>query len=279
MHDPVHGGGVQLRCGCELPYAGCLTVKPDIDDGEKHLDVVQGRIGDQMVSCLRDTVCTTGVVRSSLVKQSGRTGRRKCFRMLHGTLRQAETAVVWLESPIYSGKLECLCVASPICDVIIGNVPGVKDGVDAGSELVNAVTTRAQARAQSKPSKPLLTPLLSDLRVSVADMGQMQRESEDLARIFELARTGETVPTGKGNLVKFVLKRGLLHRILTNQMGVETKQLVVPQSLRKGALGLAHESVMAGHLGISKTVDRLMSPFWWPGVGADTTRFVRSCDA
>jgi len=42
---------------------------------------------------------------------------------------------------------------------------------------------------------------------------------------------------------------------------------------------LAHESVMAGHLGASKTLDRIMSQFWWPGIGADTTRFVRSCDA
>jgi len=281
-HDPVDNGGVQLSCGCKLPYAGCLTVKPDTDSGQKHLDVVQGSIGGQVVSCLRDTGCTTGVVRSSLVKPSERTGRRKCFRMLDGTLRQAETAIIRLRSPIYSGELECLCVASPICDVIIGNVPGVKDvedTVDARTERVNAVTTRAQSRAQSKPLKSMLTPVLSDLRVSVEEMGQMQRESEDLARWFELARTGETMPAGKDNTVKFVLKRGLLHRLFTNLMGTETKQLVIPQPLRKGALELAHESVMAGHLGITKTVDRLLSQFWWPGVGADTTRFVRSCDA
>jgi len=69
---------------------------------------VQGRIGDQVVSCLRDTGCTTGVIRSSLVKPSDFTGRRKCFRMLDGTLRQADTAMIHLESPIFSGCLECL---------------------------------------------------------------------------------------------------------------------------------------------------------------------------
>ena len=81
------------------------------------------------VSCLRDNGCTTGVVRSSLVKPSDMTGRRKCFCMLDGTLRQAGTAVVHLESLLFSGNLECLCVASPICDVIVGNVPGVTDSV------------------------------------------------------------------------------------------------------------------------------------------------------
>jgi len=85
------------------------------------------------VTCLRDTGCTTGVVRSSLVKRSQLTGRRKCFRMLDETLRQADTAVICLESPIYSGELECLCVAFPICDVVVGNVPGACDNVEGGT--------------------------------------------------------------------------------------------------------------------------------------------------
>ena len=36
---------------------------------------------------------------------------------------------------------------------------------------------------------------------------------------------------------------------------------------------------MAGHLVVSKTLDRLLTQFWWPGIGVDVTRFVRSCDA
>jgi len=89
---------------------------------QKRLDVVQGRVGDQVVSCVRDIGCTTGIVRSTLVKPSDMTGRRKCFRMLDGTLRQADTAIIHLESPIYSRYLECLSIASPICDVIIGSL-------------------------------------------------------------------------------------------------------------------------------------------------------------
>ena len=36
---------------------------------------------------------------------------------------------------------------------------------------------------------------------------------------------------------------------------------------------------MAGHLGVSKTLDRLLTLFWWPGIGADMERFVKSYDA
>ena len=50
-----HHGGVQLKCGCEVPYAGCLMVGHTAGVPQKRLDVVQGRVGDQVVSCLRDT--------------------------------------------------------------------------------------------------------------------------------------------------------------------------------------------------------------------------------
>lgn len=43
-------------------------------------------------------------------------------------------------------------------------------------------------------------------------------------------------------------------------------------------LKLAHDSLMGGHLGIRKTMDRVLSEFYWPGVGMDVTRYCRSCD-
>ena len=41
-------GGVQLKCGCELPYAGCLMVGHKAEVPQKCLDVLQGRAGDQV---------------------------------------------------------------------------------------------------------------------------------------------------------------------------------------------------------------------------------------
>ena len=53
---------------------------------------------------------------------------------------------------------------------------------------------------------------------------------------------------------------------------------MAPEQLRKAVLGLAHDSVMAGHESVHKTTDRLMSNFWWPGVRGDVTRYCQSCD-
>jgi len=59
-------GGVLLNCGCELPYVGSVEVRQAEGVSNKRLAVVEGQRGDQVVSCLRDTV----VIRSSLVKPS-----------------------------------------------------------------------------------------------------------------------------------------------------------------------------------------------------------------
>ena len=41
---------------------------------------------------------------------------------------------------------------------------------------------------------------------------------------------------------------------------------------------LARESLMAGHLGIRKNIDRVVAEFFWPGVYGDVTPFCKSCD-
>ena len=60
--------------------------------------------------------------------------------------------------------------------------------------------------------------------------------------------------------------------------GKTTSQLVVPSSLTDKVMTLAHESIMAGHLGILKTIDRIVAEFFWPGICSDVTQFCKSCD-
>ena len=43
-------------------------------------------------------------------------------------------------------------------------------------------------------------------------------------------------------------------------------------------MGLAHESMMGGHLGVKKTMDKIQASFYWPGIHGDITRYCRSCD-
>ena len=52
-----------------------------------------------------------------------------------------------------------------------------------------------------------------------------------------------------------------------------TLQLVIPESFSEKVLRSAHETLMSGHLGIKKTMDRVLTEFFWPGVCGDVSRF------
>ena len=70
----------------------------------------------------------------------------------------------------------------------------------------------------------------------------------------------------------YVLREGRLIRV-----GTEGEQLVVPKGLRAKVLHLAHSIPWSGHLGQQKTLDRLVSRFYWPGVYQEVIAYCKSC--
>jgi len=54
--------------------------------------------------------------------------------------------------------------------------------------------------------------------------------------------------------------------------------VVIPNGLRETVMTMTHNAMMSGHQGQKKTKDRIWREFWWPGFGAELTRFCRSCD-
>ena len=76
---------------------------------------------------------------------------------------------------------------------------------------------------------------------------------------------------------KFVKKNDLLYREFSKG-NKTTLQLVVPEGFREKVMRLAHETLMSGHLGIKKTLDRVVAEIFWPGICGDVARFCKSCD-
>lgn len=88
---------------------------------------------------------------------------------------------------------------------------------------------------------------------------------------------GKTTDNGR---VAYVRKEGLLYREFQSgkvENGKKFTQLV-PKKYQIKVLSLAHGSLMAGHLATSRTVNKILAEFYWPGVQADARRFCRSCD-
>ena len=55
-------------------------------------------------------------------------------------------------------------------------------------------------------------------------------------------------------------------------------QIVVSKVYHKEVIGIVHDSLMAGHLGVRKTHDRILNHFWWPTLRkASVSEYCRSC--
>ena len=52
----------------------------------------------------------------------------------------------------------------------------------------------------------------------------------------------------------------------------------ITRQVRERVMEVAHNSIMGGHMGVKKTVDRNICNFYLPGLEQDVTHFCRSCD-
>ena len=109
-------------------------------------------------------------------------------------------------------------------------------------------------------------------------MKEAELKDPSLIRQWERAKTNTEYRTKGEGTYKLKVIDGVLYRVFQNRMSGEVRQIMVPKVYRSQVMKLAHESIVGGHLGAKKTVDRITSNFHWPGVVADVTRFCRSCD-
>ena len=54
-------------------------------------------------------------------------------------------------------------------------------------------------------------------------------------------------------------------------------QIVIPSEFRGEILHLAHETPLGGHLGVTKTYNKILQYFYWPGLHKDVTTLCASC--
>lgn len=77
-------------------------------------------------------------------------------------------------------------------------------------------------------------------------------------------------------LKKNSLRDGLLFRRVI-WGGHEYFRLCVPERRVEKFLLACHDDVIAGHLGVTPTLDKTRKRFFWPRLGRQVIRYVRSC--
>ena len=82
------------------------------------------------------------------------------------------------------------------------------------------------------------------------------------------------------NEIIHVKQKGILYHF-TKKVGAEKeefKQILVLKDLRKKVMEVAHDTMLAGHMGVKKTEDQILTNFYWSGFHQDVTKFCRSCN-
>ena len=255
-----------------LMSAACSS---DLQNTEK-MPIAEGMLNGKKVLVLRDSGSSCVVVRKGLIEHS---------RELN---EERKTVHVYLAN----GKVSAMEMVNPMYDVILGNVPGARcpgisvmepKGVNHGikskkpKKVVMAVETRAGKMRRSKSFQAI------DMGTSVSELKDLQNKDKTLAECRKLPATGEIRRSGRGNRAKYTYEENdILIRIFPNGRAVlsekESKQAVVPQSLRGKVMKVAYDSIVGGHLVANKTTDKILETFSWPNIWNDVKWFCQSGD-
>ncbi|KAH9519211.1 hypothetical protein Btru_074973 [Bulinus truncatus] len=100
--------------------------RPELNSTQKsqiifHPAIVNG----QQIKCLRDSGCTTVVVKRSLVNKDQYMSKKTHIKLGDGTIKSCDVATIKIDSPWLAGICEAIILDNPVCDLIIGNLPGV----------------------------------------------------------------------------------------------------------------------------------------------------------
>jgi len=108
-------------CGLHHPV---ITDTCQSNCKNSNMPVVDGFLEDQPVKVLRDSGCSTIVVRRSLVSEDKLTGQEERCILIDGTVRRTPVAQIYIDTPYFTGTTTAVCMNNPLYDVIVGNVPG-----------------------------------------------------------------------------------------------------------------------------------------------------------
>ncbi|KAH7702632.1 pol polyprotein [Aphelenchoides avenae] len=132
----------------------------------------------------------------------------------------------------------------------------------------------------AKPSVSAILP--EDLRVTAAKIRSEQRRDPELSAIYD-AITKKCLPREERhrrklarNLRHYTIKTGMVHYRATSN---DEPRAVLPQRFREAVIRELHEDAMSGgHLGTTKTAEKVRQRFYWPNLHKDVAAIISGCE-
>ena len=299
---------VTLVCGQKLPIMTAACRDDRAFGIAKNMPVSIGYMNDEQVEVLRDSGCSGVVVRRSLVRADCLTGKNKLCVLVDGTVRKFPVASIFVDTPYFTGHVDALCAERPVYDLVVGNIPNVRDASDPDHnwsarkvseydktscqtkdklnsssvedvDVTSAVQTRGQKARDGKSNQLKVVKPIAD--ISISDLQNAQATDSSFDRARELVSTREKLKGKNGSEHWYEKENDLLYRYYQSpkvENNTLLKQLLVPTGMREHVLKLAHDSILGGHLGVRKMLTKVLSEFYWPKVQSDISKYCRSCD-
>ena len=148
----------------------------------------------------------------------------------------------------------------------------------------NEVREEPSLKQMKAPPEPDITRAgcLSTEEHGQSELEKAQREDDVIRHVREACLNGGREAPERSlaewellreNWTKVEIKMGLV--------GMQTKlgfRALVPKAMQSNILKLAHDHPTSGHLGQSRTTERVRRHFLWPGMYADIRRYCSSCE-
>ena len=127
--------------------------------------------------------------------------------------------------------------------------------------------------------------------VTVEDIVQEQEQDPDINPVLQWKTTQEARPDwrqlrARSQLTKTLWQQwdqlkitdGMLTREKRHSRQKQKRvQIVLPLTLRKKLFQQLHGAPVTAHLGITRTIERAQTKFYWPGMNKDVARWVQEC--
>lgn len=187
------------------------------------------------------------------------------------------------------GSAETYSEVFPACAVTRAQSRRVGDVVDlsssfmfpflTGDTLLDVNHEREDSSETKNKSVVESDAELLKLPVSREKIITAQKEDKTLINTFKAVVSVDVVKDRKFAyfIDKDLLMRKWCSHVDENLDWNVVYQIVVPYSYRQHVLFLAHDHQLAGHLGVTKTYNRILSHFFWPGLKKDVVQYCRTC--
>ena len=116
--------------------------------------------------------------------------------------------------------------------------------------------------------------------LSSKNLSKDQKDDPELSVYFDNALSEQDASLES---TCYFIKNGILMRKFTPPEALSDSdweiiyQVVVPHRYRQQILSLAHESSLAGHLGVTKTYHKIMQHFFWPKMRKSVANYIKTC--